>query len=233
MSNVTKKETNQTVFQTLNAINVTPFTEKFNNLSYLSWGKAMEVILDLYPDMSYEIIFNEETKQPYFISDEGIMCYTKVTIQGVTRMMWLPVMDHTNRAMKTSSYEYQVYDKYTKTYVTKVVEAATMFDINKTIMRCLTKNLAMFGLGLHIYIGEDLPTPMKEEEERKQNEAKKAAENKAMETMMKQAVSDVKSANTIEELRDVYKKYQKMKACEDILKYIGNAGKEMQEEDKK
>ena len=32
-----------------------------------------------------------------------------------------------------------------------------MFDINKTIMRCLTKNLAMFGLGLYIYAGEDLP----------------------------------------------------------------------------
>jgi hypothetical protein len=32
-----------------------------------------------------------------------------------------------------------------------------MFDINKTLMRCLTKNLAMFGLGLYIYAGEDLP----------------------------------------------------------------------------
>jgi hypothetical protein len=32
-----------------------------------------------------------------------------------------------------------------------------MFDINKTLMRCLTKNLAMFGMGLYIYAGEDLP----------------------------------------------------------------------------
>ena len=32
-----------------------------------------------------------------------------------------------------------------------------MFDVNKTIMRCLVKNLAMFGLGLYIYAGEDLP----------------------------------------------------------------------------
>jgi hypothetical protein len=37
------------------------------------------------------------------------------------------------------------------------IDAATMFDINKTIMRCLVKNLAMFGLGLYIYAGEDLP----------------------------------------------------------------------------
>ena len=46
---------------------------------------------------------------------------------------------------------------YTTRYGDKTVEAASMFDINKTIMRCLTKNLAMFGLGHYIYAGEDLP----------------------------------------------------------------------------
>ena len=39
----------------------------------------------------------------------------------------------------------------------KSVEQASMFDVNKTIMRCLVKNIAMFGLGLYIYAGEDLP----------------------------------------------------------------------------
>jgi hypothetical protein len=37
-----------------------------------------------------------------------------------------------------------------------------MFDINKTIMRCLTKNLAMFGLGIYIYAGEDVPIELGE-----------------------------------------------------------------------
>ena len=46
---------------------------------------------------------------------------------------------------------------YTTRYGEKTVEAASMFDINKTIMRCLTKNLAMFGLGHYIYAGEDIP----------------------------------------------------------------------------
>jgi hypothetical protein len=32
-----------------------------------------------------------------------------------------------------------------------------MFEVNTTIMRCLVKNLAMFGLGINIYSGEDLP----------------------------------------------------------------------------
>jgi hypothetical protein len=79
------------------------------------------------------------------------MCRTSVTIEGETLEMWLPVMDGANKAMKKVAYEYK-----TK-YGPKQVEAATSFDINKTMMRCLVKNLAMFGLGIYIYAGEDLP----------------------------------------------------------------------------
>jgi NH3-dependent NAD+ synthetase len=61
--------------------------------------------------------------------------------------------------MKNEAYTYK-----TK-YGDKTCEAATMFDINKTIMRCLTKNLAMFGLGLYIYAGEDLPEEQKTKED--------------------------------------------------------------------
>jgi hypothetical protein len=53
--------------------------------------------------------------------------------------------------MKKTAYSYSTR------YGDKTVEAATTFDINKTIMRCLVKNLAMFGLGIYIYAGEDLP----------------------------------------------------------------------------
>jgi hypothetical protein len=79
------------------------------------------------------------------------MCHTSVTIEGETLEMWLPVMDGKNKSMKKKSYSYS-----TK-YGEKQVEGATTFDINKTIMRCLVKNLAMFGLGIYIYAGEDLP----------------------------------------------------------------------------
>jgi hypothetical protein len=60
-------------------------------------------------------------------------------------------MDGANKSMLKKPYSYK-----TK-YGDKTVEAATSFDVNKTIMRCLVKNLAMFGLGLYIYAGEDLP----------------------------------------------------------------------------
>jgi hypothetical protein len=79
------------------------------------------------------------------------MCHTEVTIEGETLEMWLPVMDGANKSMKKTSY------KYTTKYGEKSVEAATSFDVNKTLMRCLVKNLAMFGMGIYIYAGEDLP----------------------------------------------------------------------------
>jgi hypothetical protein len=79
------------------------------------------------------------------------MCHTTVTIEDETLEMWLPVMDGANKSMKKTAYTYSTR------YGDKTVEAATTFDINKTIMRCLVKNLAMFGLGIYIYAGEDLP----------------------------------------------------------------------------
>ena len=59
----------------------------------------------------------------------------------------------------------------------RTVEAASMFDVNKAIMRCLVKNLAMFGLGLYVYAGEDLPedaAPQPESEPQKQPKPKSA-----------------------------------------------------------
>ena len=57
--------------------------------------------------------------------------------------------------MKAEPYKY--YVSYGGRTYEKSVDAATMFDINTAIMRCLTKNLAMFGLGHYIYAGEDIP----------------------------------------------------------------------------
>lgn len=94
-----------------------------------------------------------ENKLPYVYDENtGYMVFTNVTINNLTHTMWLPVMDSANKAMKSERYTYDT--KYKKGIP---VEAATMFDVNKTIMRCLVKNLAMFGLGLYIYAGEDLP----------------------------------------------------------------------------
>lgn len=132
-------------------INVNEHAEKKEGLTYLSWAWAWAEVLKAHPDATYTV-WKDERNLPYaYDPATGYMVYTTVTIEGITREMWLPVMDSKNKTMKAEAYTYS-----TK-YGNKTVEPATMFDVNKAIMRCLTKNLAMFGLGLYIYAGEDLP----------------------------------------------------------------------------
>jgi hypothetical protein len=138
-------EKKKSVFERLSAINVNGHVEKKKDLTYLSWPWAWAEVKRECPDARYVI------KETEFDEILGFMCHTEVTIEGETLEMWLPVMDGANKSMLKKPYSYK-----TK-YGDKTVEAATSFDVNKTIMRCLVKNLAMFGLGLYIYAGEDLP----------------------------------------------------------------------------
>jgi hypothetical protein len=142
----------KSIFETLSAINVNDKVEKKKDLTYLSWSYAWGEVKKTFPSAVYDVICDSTTNKPYFYDENlGYMVMTSVTIEGETLEMWLPVMDGANQAMKSYAYEYSTR------YGVKTVDAATMFDINKTLMRCLTKNLAMFGLGLYIFAGEDLP----------------------------------------------------------------------------
>ena len=154
--------------------------EKKNNLSYLSWSFAWSEVLKNCKDAATYEIKKFDNNLPYvFDENTGYMVFTSVTIEGITHEMWLPVMDGANKAMKDKEYTYSTR------YGDKKVAPATMFDINKTIMRCLVKNLAMFGLGLYIYAGEDLP-----EEDEKENE---------------KHIIDLKSCKTVDELGKMFK----------------------------
>lgn len=122
-----------------------------NKLSYLSWASAWNIVLKVCPTASYEVLTFGEEQLPYQKSELGYMVWTQITIEGVTKKMWLPVMDYRNEAMMDAPRKIQTK----KGEIT--IAPADMNDINKTIMRCLVKNLAMFGLGLNVYKGEDLP----------------------------------------------------------------------------
>lgn len=182
-------------FEELYAVNVNDNIEKKNGLTYLSWAWALAETLKRYPNMQYEIM-RFENNQPYVFDEKtGYMVFTKVTIDGITREMWLPVMDNSNKAMLDRPYNYKVRS-YGKE-VEKTCEKATMFDINKTIMRCLTKNLAMFGLGLYIYAGDDLP----------EEEAKKMIDEEQM--------KKIKELVPAEKMQDMLM-YYKLKKLEDM-----------------
>ena len=125
-----------TVFNTLNKINVNNHTETKNGLTYLSWAWAWQEVKKNYPDASYTIYENKDGWN-YFTDGRTAWVKTGVTINGLEHIEYLPVMDHRNKSVSA--------------------DTLTSFDVNKAIQRSLTKACARHGLGLYIYAGEDLP----------------------------------------------------------------------------
>ena len=163
-ADATADERRAIMFNAMSTLDLNDKVEKRDNLTYLSWASAWAEFKSAYPSATYKVVKNPVTGLPYFSDPQtGILVFTEVTVDNVTHEMWLPVMNSANKAMRLEPYSYQVYDKFKKQTIEKTVEAATTFDINKAIMRCLVKNLAMFGLGLYIYSGEDVPEKTTEE----------------------------------------------------------------------
>mgnify|MGYP003114489143 FL=1 len=154
-----KELTYKDVWETLSKIDVSDKVEKKMNLSYLSWAWAWETMMNNYPDAQYSFYENQETGVPYATLPDGtaeVRC--RVTIGNLSREMWLPVMDFKNKSVVNPN--------------------AT--EVNKAKMRCLTKCLGMWGLGLYIYAGQDLPSTDEQETKPKQ-ETKTQEESKPVE----------------------------------------------------
>lgn len=115
-------------FVKMAAINVNEHVEKKNGMSYLSWPFAVDALMRLDPLASW--VFHDPVN-----FGETVMVSCTVTAFGKPMSMHLPVMDHRNAAIKNPD----------------------AFAVNKAMMRCLVKAIAVHGLGLYIYAGEDLP----------------------------------------------------------------------------
>ena len=124
------------IFEALNSINVNEKTEKKGNLTYLSWAWAWAEVKKQYPDMT-RTVYEQENGINYFT--DGLTGWVKVgvTINGLEHIDYLPIMDYRNASIPQ--------------------DKITSFDVNKAIQRSTTKALALHGLGLYIYAGEDLP----------------------------------------------------------------------------
>ena len=145
-------------FDALYNMNLGDKVEKKDNLSYLTWSEAWKAFKEVYPSATFRVITNPDTKLPYFVDPNvGFMVFTEVTADDLNQQCFLPVLNSSMKPMRLEAYNYTVYDKQNKRQIEKTCEGASMFDINKTIMRCLVKNLALFGLGLKLYQGEDIP----------------------------------------------------------------------------
>jgi len=124
---------------TLLKVNVNEKTEKKQGLTYLSWAWAWAEALKADPAATFHVRtfkHDEYTELPYMSLPGGTgMVFVSVTLRGVTRECFLPVMDHRNKSIPNPD----------------------SFQVNTALMRCMTKCLSLFGLGLYIYAGEDLP----------------------------------------------------------------------------
>lgn len=180
-------------------------------LSYVSWSYAWASFKKAYPNATYEIVKFPNSNGDYlpymYDANTGYMVSTKVTADDLTYEMWLPVMNSNNKAMKSASYT------YTTKRGDKTVEQASMFDVNKTIMRCLVKNLAMFGLGLYIYAGEDLPDNITNLTKEEKLEKVKTATNDLR--------TKIETATTLDELKMLYQTYKtEITANDSLLKLM-------------
>lgn len=134
------EQNKKSVFETLNAINVSGKTEKKNGLTYLSWSYAWAEVKKLYPTAQYHVYERDTQWGPVNYFTDGRTCWVKVgvTIDGLEYIEMLPVMDYRNKSI--------------------ALDKVTSCDVNKTIQRAITKAIARHGLGLlYVYAGEDYP----------------------------------------------------------------------------
>lgn len=131
----------KSIFETLNNVDVSNKTKQKGNLTYLSWSSAWAEVKKKYPDTTYKIIpqIMDEKGNTRFWHDDGKTGWVEVsvTIQELSHTETLAIMDFKNKSIPA--------------------ENITSVDANKSLKRCLVKALAMHGLGLYIYEGEDLP----------------------------------------------------------------------------
>jgi len=123
-------------------LNVNEHIEKKNGLSYLSWAWAWAEALKADPNAIYKIEMYDEYGEngrrrtvPFMNINGTCMVLVTVTMFGKPMTCQLPVLDYKNKA----------------------IQDPDAFQVNTAIMRCMTKALALHGLGLYIYAGEDLP----------------------------------------------------------------------------
>jgi hypothetical protein len=129
--------------------NVNDHVEKKNGLSYLSWAWAWAEALKADPQASFSVqMFGDKC---YMEINGTAMVWVTVTMFGKPMVCQLPVMDNFNRPITIEGVT--TTNKYGKEVTTKL----DSFNVNTAIMRCMTKALALHGLGMYLYSGEDLP----------------------------------------------------------------------------
>jgi hypothetical protein len=176
---LTTKEQVMTTYNEIRKINVNEHTDKKGKFTYLSWAWAVDQLLQLDPKATWDY-------QPPMQFGDTLMVFCSVTAFEKTMTAQLPVLNHQNKAISNPN----------------------AMDVNTAMQRCLAKAIALHGLGLYIYAGEDVPdepTPDLTEDAGKW-------------------VKTINSCKTIDELKDVYgKAYAELSKDKNAVQLIANA----------
>jgi len=128
-------EKKKNIFKELSSISIKGKTDKKGKFDYMSWATAWSMVKEQYPDAQRKVYESEHTGLNFFT--DGKTAYVKVgiTINGMEHIDYLPVMDYRNNSI--------------------VIEKVSSMDVNTAIQRSTAKAIAMHGLGLSLWIGED------------------------------------------------------------------------------
>ena len=144
--------------------------KKKGRFNYLSWAYAVDVLLQEDKDANWEF------KQPQMFG-ETMMVFCTVTAFGASRTAFLPVMNNNNQAIANPDAN----------------------QVNKAMQRCLVKAIALHGIGLYIFEGEDIP----EEDEQEQ-------------VVQKSKIEDARLLKAIEQIKSGKYSTDKLRAQFDL-----------------
>lgn len=124
-------------FKKLSSLDVRSKVERKGTQDYLSWSNAWGMLKSEYPSANRTIYEDPHTGLNFFTDGKTAYVKVGVTVEGLEHIDYLPVMDFRNNSLP--------------------LDKVTSFDVNKTIQRATAKAIAMHGLGLTLWSGEDVP----------------------------------------------------------------------------
>ena len=133
----------KSAYETLSVISVKDKIERKGNLDYLSWANAWAILKTHYPDAQRSVYEHDHTGFNYYTDGKSAWVKVGITIDDLEHIDYLPIMDFRNNAIP--------------------IEKITSMDVNKAIQRSTAKAIAMHGLGLSLWTGEDVPEMVTEE----------------------------------------------------------------------
>lgn len=168
-----------TTYNEIRKINVNEHTDKKGKFTYLSWAWAVDQLLQLDPSATWDY------QAPMQFGDT-LMVFCSVTAFGKTMTAQLPVLNHQNKAISNPN----------------------AMDVNTAMQRCLAKAIALHGLGLYIYAGEDVP------DEEPIDLTKEA----------KEWIIDIQQADSMDALKALYAEaYKELQKDKNAVQLIANA----------